>query len=234
VLKTALALRHIHFEDLGIIKPLLETANYQVRYLDPGKDDVALNGIGQADLLIVLGGPIGAFDEEAYPFLRQELTIIRKRLAAQKPILGICLGAQLMARALGADVAPMGIKEIGFAPLTLSQEGESSILVPLAGVPVLHWHGDQFEIPATAVHLASTPACRNQAFSVGDYALGLQFHVEANLGNLERWLVGHACELATAKIDPCRLRAEAQQHGERLAKAAKQAMGDWLKQIENY
>lgn len=233
-MKTALALRHIHFEDLGILKPLLETRGYTVRYLDPGTDDLTLHEIEQADLLIVLGGPIGAFDEETYPFLLQELEIIRNRLTAQRPILGICLGAQLMARALGAHVTPMGVKEIGFYPLTLNKAGESSCLAPLGDTPVLHWHGDQCDLPTKAVNLASTAICHNQAFSVGDYALGLQFHLEADLRYLERWLVGHACELANANIDPRTLRTEAHQHGERLSHAARQVMGDWLTQIEHY
>ncbi|QTF07214.1 glutamine amidotransferase [Brenneria izadpanahii] len=230
-MKTALALRHVHFEDLGILESLLPDYGYTFRYLDPAVDDLSSVNLDDCDLLVVLGGPIGAFDHETYPFLNAELTLIRRRLESKRPILGICLGAQLMARALGRHVGPMGVKEIGFSPLSLTPAGECSVLSPLAGAPVLHWHGDRFEIPDGARLLAETPVCPHQAFALGDYALGLQFHLEVTPGNLEHWLVGHACELGQAGIDPRVLRAQAAECRGILAEAARQVFGGWLARL---
>lgn len=232
-MKTALVLRHVPFEDLGLLAPLLLQRGYAVHTHDAGVGPLQ-DGLHPApDLLVVLGGPIGAFDDAAYPFLADTLALLGERLARCQPVLGVCLGAQLMARALGAGVAPMGHKEIGFAPLALTAEGERSVLAPLAdGTPVLHWHGDQFEIPPGAQGLATTPLCPHQAFAVGTHALGLQFHLEADLSRIEQWLVGHACELAAAGVDLHALRSGAREHGAALARAAEAVFGTWLDGIE--
>ncbi|WP_390623031.1 hypothetical protein ACEQUB_01162 [Ralstonia syzygii] len=125
-MKTALALRHVPFEHLGALASLLLGRGYTLHTLDAGVQPLPAEALAAADLVVVLGGPIGAFDDDRYPFLREETDAIARRLAARKPLLGICLGAQLMARALGATVAPMGVKEIGFAPVTLTAEGAAS------------------------------------------------------------------------------------------------------------
>ena len=231
-MKTALAIRHLDFEDLGTLEPLLAARGYAVRYLDATTDDVRTVNTAAADLLVVLGGPISAFDDAIYPFIGDELAVILQRLKSQRPLLGICLGAQLIARALGAGVASMGVKEIGFAPLTLTPEGEASPLAVLGKVPVLHWHGDRFDIPAGATRLAGTPSCANQAFSVGRHVLALQCHLEADPRQIERWLVGHACELAQAGIDPRALRTDAQALQSSLPLAARAAFTAWLDEIE--
>ncbi|ASL72304.1 glutamine amidotransferase [Ralstonia pseudosolanacearum] len=234
-MKTALALRHVPFEHLGVLESLLLGRGYAVRTLDAGLQPLPTEALAAADLVVVLGGPIGAFDDDRYPFLREETDAIARRLAARKPLLGICLGAQLMARALGAAVAPMGdnVKEIGFAPLTLTAEGAASPLAPLAdGTPVLHWHGDRFELPPGATRLASTSVCAEQAFALGDHALGLQFHLEADLRELEAWLIGHAAELAAAGIDPRTLRGQAPALAAPLAQRAHDVFTAWLDRAE--
>ncbi|WP_075255813.1 glutamine amidotransferase [Herbaspirillum camelliae] len=230
--RTVLAIRHVHFEDLGTLEPLLRERGYAVRYVDAAINDLASLDVLSPDLVVVLGGPIGAFDDACYPFIANEVELIRQRLGSQRAMLGICLGAQLIARALGARVAPMGIKEIGFGALTLTPEGHSSPLTALDGVPVLHWHGDQFDIPNGALHLARTPTCAHQAFSMGNAVLGLQFHLEADPAALEQWLVGHACELGQAQIDPRELREKAQAHGVALRRAARDVMSRWLDGVE--
>lgn len=231
-MKTAIALRHIHFEDAGTLEAVLAEQGYQLHYLDPMLD--ALDGaqVQDADLLIVLGGPIGAYDEHVYPFLHAELALINQRLQSGKPLLGICLGAQLIARALGAKVYPMGVKEIGFSALTLTPTGQDSVLAPLQGVPVLHWHGDQFDIPKDAVHLAGTTIGAHQAFLVDRNVLALQFHLEADVNKLEHWLVGHASELAQTGISPHTLRAAAVELGDRLTVTARAVINDWLSALK--
>jgi GMP synthase (glutamine-hydrolysing) len=232
-MKTALALRHVPFEHLGLLRPLLEARGYAVRTVDVGIQPLPTAALSDADLLIVLGGPIGAYDDATYPFVPDEAAVIAQRLAARKPLLGICLGAQLMARALGAAVKPMGIKEIGFAPITLTAEGADSPLAPLAdGTPVLHWHGDQYDLPPGARRLASTTVCPEQAFAIGNHALGLQFHLEANLNEIEAWLIGHAAELGAAGIDPRGLREQAPLAAQRLSQRAREVFTAWLDRAE--
>ena len=148
--KTAIAVRHVHFEDLGAFGNTLRRHGYDVRYCDAGLDDIGGLDPLAPDLIIVLGGPIGAYQELAYPFLGQELALLERRLAAAQPTLGICLGAQLMARAAGARVYPGPAKEIGWGELQLSGAAQKAPLHHFAGVPVLHWHGDTFDLPAGA------------------------------------------------------------------------------------
>jgi GMP synthase (glutamine-hydrolysing) len=226
--RTAIAIRHVAFEGAGIIESLLREAGYALHVRDAGLDDLRTSVPAETDLLIVLGGPIGAYEEDRYPFLADTLAILEGRLAAGRPTLGICLGAQLMARALGARVYPGPAKEIGWAPLTLTEAGRASVLAPLAQTPVLHWHGDTFDLPAGASLLASTEICPNQAFARGPNILGLQFHGETDGAGIESWLIGHACELAAAGIDPRVIRAESRRCGPVLAAAARHVFADWL------
>lgn len=231
--KTALALRHLAFEDLGLLRPVLQARGFErITTLDVGVDDLRDVDLETVDLLIVLGGPIGAYDDALYPALLDELALIERRIAARRPLLGVCLGAQLMARALGADVKPMphGQKEIGFAPVQLTDAGRASALAPLAdGQPVLHWHGDQFALPQGITSLAETPLCPHQAFAVDDFALGLQFHLESDPARLEQWLIGHAGELAQARVPLDQLRRDAARHGAGLRAALAAVMARFLK-----
>lgn len=226
--RTALAVRHVAFEDLGIIEPLLIERGYTVRYLEAGVDAIDRATVTAADLLVVLGGPIGVYETDRYPFLAEEKDAIAARLGQDKPTLGICLGAQLMAEALGATVAPTGKVEIGYGELTLTEDGRASPLRHIAAIPVLHWHGDQFAIPEGASRLAETPGFPNQAFSLGPRILGLQFHLEADHRQIERWLIGHAHELAAHRLDIAAIRADAARHGPLLERAARTVIGEWL------
>ncbi|AME28095.1 MULTISPECIES: glutamine amidotransferase [Burkholderiaceae] len=229
-MKSVIAIRHVHFEDLGTIEPLLAERGYAVRYIDAAIEDLTMIDPIEPALLVFLGGPIGAFDDAIYPFLVNELELVRRRLEAQLPTLGICLGAQLMARVMGAKVEPMGLKEIGFSALTLTEAGGSSALAEIGSTPVLHWHGDQFEIPREAARLAASTVCANQAFLIDDFALGLQFHLEADLVMIENWLVGHASELNQAGVDPRTLRETSRQNRTLLERAAHKVMNVWLDQ----
>ena len=223
--KTALAIRHVAFEDLGAFAPVLAEKGYAIAYADIGVDAIA--DLPDTELLVVLGGPIGAYEEDLYPWLGAEIPLIRKRLAGGRPTLGICLGAQLMARACGARVAPGPAKEIGWKPLTLA--AGDNLLSPLAGLPVLHWHGDRFDLPDGAVSLASTDLCPHQAFRLGRHALGFQCHPEAWESGFERWLIGHALEIATTPgIDVPGLRADTARYAARAAAAGQDVLRTWL------
>jgi len=229
--KEVLAIRHVTFEHLGTLAPLLSGYGFHVRYLDVGMSDLSALDPLAADLLVVLGGPIGAYEEDHYPCVTDELRLIERRLEAQRPLLGVCLGAQLMARALGSRVYPGRAKEIGWGPLRLTDAGERSCLADLAGCgyQVLHWHGDTFDLPPHARRLASSEITGNQAFALGDRALGLQFHLEMDATEIERWLIGHAHEIAaTPGVTPLTLRADTARYGAALAASAATCMSRWL------
>jgi GMP synthase (glutamine-hydrolysing) len=232
-MKTVLALRHVVFEDLDSFAPLLTGRGYAIRYVEAGYDDlVALDPLTD-DLWVVLGGPVGVFEQDAYPFLRDELRLLLARLDAGRPTLGICLGCQLIAQALGGRVYPGHGKEIGWKPLTLTETGRHSPLAIFAdGTPVLHWHGDTFDLPDGAVLLASTDQYRHQAFSWGSHALALQFHIETTGHGLERWLIGHAGEIAgTPGLSVATLRAETARHAVNAAQWGQQSLTAWLDQV---
>ena len=225
--KTVTVVQHLSFEDLGSFAEVLDDQGFSVQYRQAGVDELG-SSVASADLLVVLGGPIGVYEEEAYPFLVDEVAAIGHRLRAGRPTLGICLGAQLIAKAMGARVYPGEHKEIGFGELSLSPEGTRSPLKHLAGTHVLHWHGDTFELPDGALRLASSPLYPHQAFSVGANVLALQFHPESEAARFERWLIGHACELSKADIDIPALRADNVQLGRALEEAGARVLSDWL------
>jgi GMP synthase (glutamine-hydrolysing) len=230
-MSTIYAIRHVAFEDLGSFEIVLKARGYDIRYIDAATDDLAALPHDTPAPVFVLGGPIGAYEETLYPFLNAELRFIEKRLAVKLPIFGICLGAQLMARALGARVYQAPEKELGWAPITLTEIGLNSALKPLAFGPVLHWHGDTFDLPQGATRLASTAICENQAFSFGKTALALQFHVEADAKGLERWYVGHTMELAKEKIAVPTLRAQTQEFAPAAIIRGHACLSAWLNTI---
>lgn len=226
--KTALAIRFLSFENLGVFEQVLRDRDYAVHYLDAGVDELDDDAVLKADLVVVLGGPIGANDGDRYPVVDDVTRILRRRIDRGLPIVGFCLGAQLIARALGAAVTPSTSQEIGYGPLQLTTEGQASVLRHLGSSPVLHWHNDRFEIPDGAVLLASTDRCPSQAFTYGEHVLALQFHLEVPRSDIERWLIGHAEALVTAGIHPDTIRAQAEEHGDNLEPIASRLLAEWL------
>jgi GMP synthase (glutamine-hydrolysing) len=225
-MKQAVALYHLRFEDLGSFEPVLADNGYAIDYRSAVRELGSVDPVAP-DLLVICGGPVSAYDDATFPFVTEEKRIIAARLAAGRPTLGICLGGQMMAAALGAKVGP-GKKELGFSPLTLTDAGANSPLKHLDDVPVLHWHGDTFDIPAGAELLASTDICRNQAFALGPNALGLQFHPEGDFPALEDWFVAYGGDLANAKVSVPEMRATATEHVPKLRAAAAKMLRAWL------
>jgi GMP synthase (glutamine-hydrolysing) len=235
-MKSAVVIRHLCFEDLGTLADSLTQHGYSIKYVEAGIDAIGSISPLEPDLLVVLGGPIGVYDEVEYPFLIDEIKLLQARLSADLPTLGICLGAQLMAKALGAKVYAGNGKEIGWLPIWLSAVGAESSLKHLraGGSQVLHWHGDTFDLPAGAQHLAASNQYQNQAFAWQDCGLALQFHPEVTALGLERWFIGHAGEISTTPgINVTQLRQDARIYGEQLAINASKMWDDWLLRVEN-
>lgn len=231
-MQKAVAIRHVLFEGLGALEAVLQERGIELHYLDAGIDD--LQPAADADLVIILGGSISAYQFDHFPFLRPEVDVIRQAMDRGVPTFGICLGAQLMSLALGSKVYANMEREIGWGPLTLTEEGEQSVLAKLVenDHTVLHWHRDVFDLPEGATRLASTPMTPNQAFSKGKRLLGIQFHPELEVNNLERWLITTSQSLIGAGIPPQQLRDQAQAHGPGMEKAGRAMFGAWLDQLD--
>jgi GMP synthase (glutamine-hydrolysing) len=231
-MKQAFIIHHVAFEDLGTLAIALEQHNYAITNIEAGVDKLSALDPLVADLVVVLGGPIGAYEKGAYPFLVDELKLLERRLVEDLPTLGICLGAQLMAGALGAKVYPGHRQEIGWSTIALSEVGKHSPLTHLASTPVLHWHGDTFDLPLGALHLAATEEYPHQAFSWRQQGLALQFHPEVTTTGLERWFIGHACEIKAAHLTVAELRQATARYASGLERQAAQFWHAWLSSLE--
>jgi GMP synthase-like glutamine amidotransferase len=170
-------LQHVPFEGLGSIRSWLEEAGYHISSTLFFQSQ-ELPSPEAVDVLVVMGGPMSVHDERIHPWLAAEKRFIRAMIDSGKPVLGICLGAQLIACAMGAGVYPNPVKEIGWFPIEGCRPPERGIFHFPPSVDVFHWHGDTFDLPEGAYHLAQSRACKNQAFQIGRSVIGLQFHLE--------------------------------------------------------
>jgi len=227
---TVYAIQHLAFEDLGAWEDVFYQLGLRVRYFEAGIDDLR-KAYEYKGLTIILGGPIGVYETEDYPFLQQEIDLLKVRLEKNLPTLGICLGAQLMAHALGAKVYAGHSKEIGWSKLSLPAT-ENNPLQALENIEVLHWHGDTFDLPEQAELLASSNLYPNQAFRIGSNILALQFHPEVSSESLEKWLIGHTCELRKAQINIPTLRADHQSYAPALEQAASSVLMHYLENLQ--
>ena len=189
-----LVFQHVAAEPLGTLDPLIRRRGHRIRFKNFERHPDAQLNVDRYRGLIVLGGPMNVEDHPSRPHLANEMRAIERMLEQGKPVLGICLGAQLLAHVLGAQVSRNEVPEIGWYPLQKTNAGQSDpVLAPLqADTPVFQWHGCRFEIPQSAVHLARSNACEQQAFRYGDNAYGFQFHLEMDERLVERWLANPA------------------------------------------
>ncbi len=227
--KTIYAIQHLAFEDLGILEDTFYEHDYRVRYFEAGVDDLQ-KAFEFEGLVIILGGPIGVYETEDYPFLNDEIAYLKQRLAKNLPTIGICLGAQLIAHALGAKVYAGHQKEIGWSKLKI-QNIPNNPLLALENIEVLHWHGDTFDLPENAELLASSEIYPNQAFRIGQNILALQFHVEVAADSMEKWLIGHTCELRKAAINIPLLRDDNEKYAPVLETKSPQVLQHFLQHL---
>jgi GMP synthase (glutamine-hydrolysing) len=226
-LKTAAVICHARFLDLASFEEVLGQKGYAARYYDAGRDDLSLDD--NPDILITLGGPVGAYERADYPWIDDEMELLRRHLDTGRPLLAICLGAQILAQMLGARVFK-GTTEIGWAPIELTGAGYRSVLGRTGeqGIPVLHWHGDTFDLPTGAQRLASTAQCENQAFSIGP-ALAVQFHPEVRARDFERWLICNTGQIAAmSEHSVASLRKQARLHADSAAIIGQEWFTQWL------
>lgn len=232
--KVVNVIRHLAFEDLASFTSILQVHGYQINYIEAGYDDLSQIDALSDNLLIILGGPISVNDAAMFPFIETEIEILKQRIKADKPTLGICLGAQLIASAMGANVYPGEEKEIGWYDLSLTAAGQHSALRYLGSehCSMLHWHGETFDLPEHAVLLASSDKTINQAFSVGSHVLALQFHPEISQSGMEKWFIGHIGEIMqTEGVSVKQLRDDTHQFANQLEVQGELFFNSWFNEV---
>lgn len=171
-------LQHVPFEGIGFMKPWLDAAGCEITHTRL-YESAAFPSLDALDLLIIMGGPMSVNDEAALPWLKAEKQFVKSAIEAGKSVLGVCLGAQMIASAMGARVYPNRVKEIGWHPVMATDTTGHDVFRFPRTTNVFHWHGETFDLPSGAVRLARSEACENQAFQLGSSVIGLQFHLES-------------------------------------------------------
>ena len=184
-----LILKHVEIEGPETIGQFFTDEGFEIRVLDLYKGDRLPKTFDHLDAVISLGGPMNVYEEDKYPFIKEENVFLRGILERGIPFMGICLGGQLIAKASGSKVGRSPEKEIGFLPVQLTAAGKKDPLFQgVAGaLDVFQWHEDMFEVPAAGTLLASSPACPHQAFRAGQCAYGVQFHIEITDQSIREW-----------------------------------------------
>ena len=230
-----LVFQHVPHEILGTLDPLIRNAGFRIKYVNFGRYPDAVPSLDGYSGLIVLGGPMSVDDIGDYPHLATEVDLIKEAVKRELPILGICLGSQLVAKALGAKVKRNSEKEIGWYDLSPTEIGKKDpLLSTFSNVErIFQWHGDTFELPKGALHLASSPLCRNQAFRYGENIYGFQFHLEVDEPMIERWLRvplnKKEIEELDGKIDPRTIKKETPLYIDRLKELSDQTFRQFIK-----
>lgn len=230
-MKKVLVFQHVAHEILGTLHPLLRQEGFRIRYANFGRGDHPDLNVESYDGLVILGGPMGVYEADKHRHLADEIRAIQDAIARDKPVLGICLGAQLIAAALGAKVEKGPTKEIGWYDVSLTEDGAKD---PVLGClspteKIFQWHQDFFELPKDAVWLATSPACKYQAFRYGANVYGFQFHLEVDEPMIERWLrlSAHA-ELFRSEFSADAIRASTHTHVSRLKELSAKVFTSYL------
>ncbi len=228
----ALVVHHVEHEGLAAFASPLFDRGYAIDHVYAGDTGFAAIDFFEPDLLVLLGGPMGVYERDAYPWIDAELAKIAMRIVADRPTIGVCLGAQLIAAALGAEVKPGPVREVGFAPISLTAAGRTSPLAALADVPILHWHGDGFTVPEGATLLAETDHFP-QAFAIADTVLALQCHPEMGSfdDGIDRWLAEDADYVTGAGTSEAAIRADHAELGRDAERAGQRMLRDWLARL---
>jgi GMP synthase (glutamine-hydrolysing) len=226
--------QHVAAEPLGTLHARIRARGHRIRFHNFQRHPDAEPNVERYHGLIVLGGPMNVMDQHRHPHLRTELLAIEAALRQEKPVLGICLGAQLLAHVLGAPVRRHAQQEIGWYDLITTSTGRDDSVLGHVGdaAPVFQWHGCTYDLPAGAVQLARTETCEQQAFRFGANAYGFQFHMEADEAMIERWLrlPAYRDELAAAGLgrDEESIRAATEAHMNRMRPLAETTFNRFL------
>jgi GMP synthase (glutamine-hydrolysing) len=233
-MEEVLVFQHDPFEDLGFFGEVLDKQGAEYRVLRLFHGEMPTEEWEHVRALIILGGPMNVGDEEAVSFLRWEKRIIRAAIDESVPMLGICLGAQLIAATLGTAVFHGPVKEIGWNPITITAHGQVDSLLGYLpeNATVFQWHSDGFDLPAGAIRLASSAHYSTQAFRVGKTIYGLQFHLEVTPRMIERWIEERSKDLALAPyVLPDKIRADTQSYAPTLKYYGERFLTEFVRRV---
>ena len=228
-MKSISVLQHTACETLGTLEAVLQNHKIGFNYIETHNSHPIPTEIGDASGLIVMGGPMGVYEHTEYPFLRDEMRLIESALKAGVPVLGVCLGSQLLAAVLGAEVKKGERKELGWYEVALTGDAAQDSLFSSVTSKFwpFHWHGDVFSLPARAVRLASSQQTVNQAFRYGRHAYGILFHLEVSAAQISQMLIDFADELQQAGGDPREIERQTSAYLPELQSIASGVFGRW-------